>query len=226
MSIAGRIRQTIATTPLGKIFSTRQFLSLGTRGAVDQALYCLVKEGRIIRLARGLFTKTGSRPATILAVARAKARAFGRRLVRHGADTAAALSFPTEKNQTPTFAISGRSSSFRFGTLTIRFVGTSPRKLVGGSRLLGRVIRAMWHVGRSCLTNEMMARTYPLWAPALGELERAAPNLPDWVNRKFYWAKPAVRVRGQVSNTSPLIPDLEQLLPEFADLFARIAKTH
>ena len=126
MFTAARIRQLINGIRRGQLFTSRQFLFYGSRGAVDQTLYSMVKAREIIRVARGVFMKKGSPEPSALAVARVKAEAFGKRIFKHGADAASALGFPVEANQSPTFACTGRSSSFRFGDLVISLRGTSP----------------------------------------------------------------------------------------------------
>ena len=219
MSTIQRILNAIHRIARGELFSTRRFLSLGSRGAVDQALYCLVKQGAIIRVARGLFLKRGSGQPCVLAVARAKAEAFGRRIFQHGADAAHALGLGGEANHSPTFAINGRSSSFRFGRTVIRFVSVSPRKQVGDDSLLGQVVRAMWHLGRERFTDGVIARSYPRWSSACLLLEQSAPLLPHWINSKFYWARPDTRNTEQYGYLPAPAGDLSELLPEYADLF-------
>ena len=51
LSILDRIR----TKARGKVFATKDFLDLGSRDAVDQALSRLAKAGELRRLGRGLY---------------------------------------------------------------------------------------------------------------------------------------------------------------------------
>jgi hypothetical protein len=50
-----KILTRISTKGGGFVFSSNEFLDLGTRGSVDVALSNLTKDGRIRRLARGLY---------------------------------------------------------------------------------------------------------------------------------------------------------------------------
>ncbi len=194
MSTAGLICTQINRIQKGVLFSTRQFLSLGSRGAVDQTLYNLVKAKVIMRVARGVFLRAGSRMPSAYEVAKVKAESFGKRIFTHGADTAHFLGFPVKNNQTPTFASTGRTTSFRFGDVVIRLIGTCLRKLHGEETLLGKVIRALWHIGKTDCTPDLVTQTYPAWSSVCGQLEIAAPFLPGWMNNLFYWGRTETRI--------------------------------
>ena len=45
--------------PQGAVFSSVNFLSMGTRAAVDQALYRMMRSGVLARVARGLYAAAG-----------------------------------------------------------------------------------------------------------------------------------------------------------------------
>ena len=55
--ISRSIRQHISRLEKSQPFTTKEFLIYGTRTAVDQTLCRLVKDGFIVRLARGVFAK-------------------------------------------------------------------------------------------------------------------------------------------------------------------------
>ena len=59
MRTSEMIRQAIAERPRGAVFSSADFLSAGTRAAVDQALFRLMKAGTSVRVARGLYAAAG-----------------------------------------------------------------------------------------------------------------------------------------------------------------------
>lgn len=86
MWVAARIRQFANSLPRGEIFTTRQLLSFGTRGAVDQAVLTLVNQRYLERLARGVFRlyddDNEEVPASTIAFH--KARGFGKTLYSLG----------------------------------------------------------------------------------------------------------------------------------------------
>ncbi len=193
MSTLGCVYNRIQRFSLGHLFTTRQFLGLGSRGAVDQSLYNLVKQREIIRVARGVFMRKGSPQPSVFAVAKIKAESFGKRIFTHGIEAARQLGFPLEAARDPVFAVDGRSSSFRFGDTIIRLIGLSPRNLIREDSLAGLVIRAMWQVGKGRMTPELVSRTYPNWGKVCPQLEQSAPFLPHWMNNLFNWARVEVR---------------------------------
>ena len=59
MRTSEMIRQAIADKPTGAVFSSADFLSMGSRAAVDQALLRMMRTGTIERVARGLYALAG-----------------------------------------------------------------------------------------------------------------------------------------------------------------------
>ncbi len=189
MLAAVRIREHIKNIRQGALFTTRHFLGCGSRSAVDQALYNLVKARVIVRIARGVFMKEGSALPSVYEVAKIKAESFGKQIYQHGADAAYALGFPGRRNGSPTFVCSGRTSSFRFGDIIICLVGASPRKLCGQDSLAGKLIRAMWYLGKANCTATLLVQSYSAWGSASRELHAAAPMLPAWMNDLLHWLR-------------------------------------
>ena len=56
MSTSNRIRSSITELPKGTVFSSADFLSLGSRASIDQTLYRMVNAREIVRIARGLYS--------------------------------------------------------------------------------------------------------------------------------------------------------------------------
>lgn len=220
-----RVRQLIHKLKLNQLFSTRQCLSFGSRGAVDQALYCLVKSGEIIRVTRGVFLKRGSSTPSILAVAKIKARSFGKRIYTHDANTARALGFSAESKQNHIFNCSGRSSHFRFGDITITFVGSSPKKLQKRESLAGQVISALDHLGKQKTSVALLELTYPTWSKSVDEIKSLAGFMPAWMNGLFHWARGESRSTWKYTMVPNFSVDYSLLFPEFAELFNNLGKT-
>lgn len=219
MSVQAHIIRAFNRLGIDELLTTRQLLGWGSRAAVDQATYQLVKSGWIIRVARGVFMRKGSRMPTVLEVAKAKAQAFGKQVYEHGANIAKQLGFAPREGRRTTFLCTGRSSSFRFGKIVIRFVGTSPRKLAGGDALSGKAIRAMWNLGKNTCTPEMLSSTYSNWGPAEEEIHELASLLPEWMNNLFYWGKREERVSRRRTLTFCGSADFFDVFSDFKHLF-------
>jgi len=140
----------------GKIFTTRDCLAFGKRSAVDQALYRLVKIGWIRRLARGVFVKELGyiKDFSIFEIAKAKAEAFGRRIVEQPLFVAEPRTEKYGKRPNEAiFLIDGRSSKFHIDGLKIQFKHVSPRKLKLAETIVGEAARAVWNLGEKLLDS-------------------------------------------------------------------------
>jgi hypothetical protein len=144
------VKRYINLLPEGQIFTTRDVLQFGMRAAVDKALQRLIFKDFIVRLARGVFVKEGSRRTIYsdLEIAHAKAAAFGRRILL----APIAVADPDSRNFgeptcNQTFYIDGHTSSFKIGDRTITFKHSAPRKLRMTSTRSGEVARALWTLG-------------------------------------------------------------------------------
>lgn len=184
-----QVRRYINRVELGQLFTTRDFLSYGSRAAVDQALCRLVKSGYIERVARGVFVKAsqaGQMIFSAMAVARVKAESFGKRIFSHAADAAQKLGLIPAGNRQPSFATNGRSSSFRFGDSVIHLRECSPKKMWLGDSNAGLVIRALWHLGQSrCNARAVMTASQCLGRFDRAELRQRAAFMPAWLNSYF-----------------------------------------
>ena len=88
------------------MFSSTDFLSAGTRAAVDQALFRLMQAGTIVRVARGLYAAAGQRvDAQILA--RALAHKTGERIAFAPAEGADAVLLVPTSGQSRTVKAAG-----------------------------------------------------------------------------------------------------------------------
>ena len=127
---ASLMRHFISGVKPGKLFTTRDCLPLGNRAAIDQALCRLVKRNVLVRLARGVFTRSSTEPKPSLQeIVELKAKSFGRRIAAHG--SALAYDLGLTEQQLPddkvVFATDSSSSKFRCGDITVYF-----KRLAGG----------------------------------------------------------------------------------------------
>lgn len=157
MYVIEMIREHINRLPIEVLFTTRDLLNYGPRPAIDNAIYSLVRNGEIVRIARGVFASSKRKTeVSTFEIATVKAKSFGRTIVSHARDIAWQLGLldPLDRNLQPTFATNGRTSRFRFGPITIHFKGTSPRKMFLGDSRTGQIIRALCHIGKERISPE------------------------------------------------------------------------
>jgi hypothetical protein len=164
MSASSYIRRHIFGLIEGATFTSRDCLAFGSRAAVDQALSRLVKCGGIRRLARGVFAKDSSekKKYSDFEIANIKAEAFGRKIVMYAGAVAQELQLPQAMATLPqphseiSFAINARTSKFCVGKRTIHFKQVSLRKMRMSESKAGQAMRALWHIGRQCLSNDVI----------------------------------------------------------------------
>ncbi len=172
------------------MFVTRDCLVYGTRNAVDLVLSRMVKARIIIRLARGVFMKMSSisklKLPSVLEVAQAKAKAFGKRIFEHGADLAKKLGLVEEANREPSFITDGPTSSFLYGETRIHFKGAAPRKVNLIVKDQGPLINALWYAGRLRTDGtRLMNATRHLGRTERHQLRESMPVMPTWLSAFF-----------------------------------------
>ena len=190
MSCHGEILSFISALPSGAWFSTQQVLNLGTREAIDQCLYRLVKCGYLTRIAWGLFTlRTNEQKFEPLAVAKFKAQVFKKKVAIHGLDIARRLGLVAPAQDQHLYSIHGVSSAFQSMKREISLKSYSPRKIALGDSPVGEIISALWFLGEKNCDNSAVVRALSaLNHEAVRELAQSAHRMPGWLTKKvrFY----------------------------------------
>jgi hypothetical protein len=155
--------------PQGAVFSSADFLLAGTRAAVDQSLYRMMKAGLIVRVTRGLYVSAGGR-VDAEAIAAAVAKKTGEILgLTPSAGDHGVLEVPT----------SGPSRSIAVAGHVVRFRRMSQRKVQLASTPKGRVLLELWARGQKNLTTVEIKRATGDWLA--GELDSYAAMIPAWL---------------------------------------------
>jgi hypothetical protein len=172
--------------PVDSWFATRQVLEFGSREAVDQSLYRLVKCGFLLRIARGVFTLRDDQPKIFepLAVAAFKASVFDKSIAVQGLDIARKLGLASLASVEPTFCVHGVSSSFQSIATKICLKNFSARKIVLGDSPLGQVIRALWFLGKDrCDVHAVQSAMRMLNDDEIKKLTNSAQLMPGWLTK-------------------------------------------
>jgi hypothetical protein len=172
--------------PEGGVLSPKEFLHLGRRVAVDQALSRLVKAGKLLRVARGTYvapisSRFGIRPPAPEKVVKSIAEQSGEVVAPHGASAANGLGLTQQVPIREVYLTSGRTRKLRLGRSEVLVKHVPQWMLALGTGPAGAAVRALAWMG-PMHANESLAtlrRTLPHaeWrALASG---RAA--LPSWM---------------------------------------------
>jgi len=171
------------------VWTTADFLDLGSRAAVDQALSRLVRQGLLARPARGLFAvrRKSERlgidlPAKLDEVVGALARRAGATVAPSGATFANQLGLSTQVPMRATFQTSGRARRYQIGGVTVELRHVSPRRLAASSPRNLAVLSAIGHLGKANIDHAAITRLQAATDPADdAALLSDACNHPAWV---------------------------------------------
>lgn len=181
----------IERLPQDSWFATRQVLEFGSREAVDQSLYRLVKCGFLLRIARGVFTLNDERLKVFdpVTVASFKANVFRKSVAIHGLDIAKKLGLVSCTNDYPTFCVHGVSSSFQSIETKICLQNFSARKTAIGDSPLGQAIRALWFLGKDrCDIQAVQIAMAMLNDGEIKELTSSSHLMPGWLTKIVRYA--------------------------------------
>ena len=194
MSTRQRLQDYVQSLAAGDVFTTRHVIHLGSRSAVDRAIYRLIDKGEIVRVANGMFRLPGHDlpDLTPEEIALIKARAFCKNVIVHPALLAAELGLDEEVRQAmygplpSKFCVDGSTSTFRSSSGKIKMMRTSPRKMKLGSTRGGSALRLLWHIGKNNLADEMIKKVSNALGDAFQSAWRAFTALiPDWLRRRI-----------------------------------------
>ncbi|CAN5206492.1 hypothetical protein BH11CYA1_BH11CYA1_26280 [soil metagenome] len=183
MSCHANIIDYIIALPPGAWFATQQVLNLGSREAIDQTLYRLVKCGYLTRIAWGVFTlRVKDQIYEPLAVAKYKAKLFKKRASIHGLELAKQLGLSDGDSSQQLFCVHGVSSVFQSIKREIKLKSHSARKIALEGTRLGEVISALWFIGRQkCDSFAIQLATRALDDDEIHELTQSAHRMPGWL---------------------------------------------
>ncbi len=164
-SLAETTRRHIRAKGPGSVVSPSDFLSYGSRDAVDQALSRLTKEGLIRRLRRGVYyyPQINEQLGIALspapdAIANALARGKKTTLQVSGAQAANLLGLSEQVPAHVIYLTDSRASKVQVDNQTIELRHASPRSMRTAGKISGTVIQALRHLGKKNVTPEMIHR--------------------------------------------------------------------
>lgn len=188
-SLVQRVRSRIEQRGRGAVFGPTDFIDLGSRAAVDQALSRLARDGAIRRIRRGIydFPRVNARLGITLspapdAVAQTLARARHADIQVSGAQAANLLGLTDQVPARVVYLTEAASASVQVGEQTIQLRHASPRHLKTAGRISGVVFQALRHLGKAHVTDEVLERLRRALSPQDREVIRQDILLaPGWM---------------------------------------------
>lgn len=174
--------------PEGGVLSPKEFLHLGSRAAVDQALSRLTKEGKLLRVGRGTYvtpvsSRFGTRAPAPEKVVESLAAQSGETVTPHGAMAANALGLTQQVPIREIYLTSGRTRKLKLGRSEV-LVKHVPRWMLAlGTGPAGAAVRALAWMGPAHVRESLVTlhRTLPNSEWRALTASRAA--LPSWMAR-------------------------------------------
>ena len=174
--------------PEGGVLSPKDFLHLGSRAAVDQALSRLAKEERLLRVARGTYVKPvssrfGTRPPAPEKVVHAMAAQSGEVVTPHGANAANALGLTQQVPIREVYLTSGRTRKVKLGRSEIAVKHVPRWMLALGPGPAGAAVRALAWMGPAHAAESLASLRRTLPPSEWQTLTSARASLPSWMAR-------------------------------------------
>jgi hypothetical protein len=155
----------------GWVFTPKRFLDLGSRDAVDQALFRLTQHRTIRKLSRGLYDYPKQHPQLGLlnpdpdAVAKAISEKDEIRLQPSGAFAVNRLGLSQQVPAKIVYLTDGPEKSVRVGNQTIQLRRTTPKNMATASSTSGLVIQAFRYLGEKGVTSDHIATLRRVLSP-------------------------------------------------------------
>ena len=189
-SIADKIMKRISgNTSERWVCTPRDFLDIGSREAIDQALSRLVKSGQLRRVGRGLYDKPRmsgvlKRPASVdldAAIA-AIARRDGIQLMPDGMAAANQLGLTNAVPARPCYVTDGASRSVEIDGRTLQFRHASPSVMRWAGKAAAPVVQALRWLGPGAASDARVASILKRRLPdaVKRDLAQNSRDLPGW----------------------------------------------
>ena len=190
MRIADKIMERVAVHERGKwVCTPKDFLDLGSREAVDQALSRLVKAGQLRRAGHGLYDRPRisdvlERPAPVDldATIAALARRDDVRIMPDGLVAANQLGLTNAVPAKASYLTDGHSRTLKVDGRTVRFRHAAPSVMRWAGRPSAPVVQALRWLGRSAAADAQVVSTLSrlLPDPVKRDLSENSRDLPGW----------------------------------------------
>ena len=192
-SIDRRILARIRVQGKARVFTPADFLDLGTRAAVDQALSRNTRAGILRKVGRGLYDLPRNHPlfgrlsTTTDAVAKAVAKRDKATLHTSGAHAANILGLSDQVPMKLVYLTDGRKRQIQVGKSPIIFKHTTARTVKTKNPASALVIQALRWLGRKHVDDDTIARLRRNLKPAdRAALVQDAPQAPGWIADIFH----------------------------------------
>ena len=178
--------------PEGAVLAAKEFLNLGSRAAVDQALSRLTKAGRLLRVCRGFYvapvkSRFGERAPDPEKVVSSLAEKSCESVASSGARAANALGLTHQVPVRQKFLTNGRSRTLTIGNAKVE-LSHAPKWMLGlGTSPAGDAVRALAWLGETQARRVVPQLHRRLPQAEWFRLIATQAALPAWMARILGW---------------------------------------
>lgn len=174
--------------PEGGVVSPKEFLHLGNRAAIDQAFSRLAKQGKLLRVARGVYvmpvsSRFGTRSPIAEKVVQSLAAQGGEVVAPHGASAANTLGLTQQVPIREVYLTSGRSRKLKLGRYEVTVRHAPGWMLALGAGKAGAAVRALAWMGPSHVRESLITLRRTLPSTEWRTLTSNRAGLPSWMAR-------------------------------------------
>jgi hypothetical protein len=189
-TVAENILSEAKTLPEGALISAKEFLHLGNRAAVDQALKRLKERKELMPLYRGVYvtpvkTRFGTRAPAAEEVIEGIAAARAETVVPRGAAAANSLGLTTQVPTRLVYLTSGKSLSLKLGAQVVEMKHAPQWMLLPSHRAAGEAVRALVWIGERRASQALTTLKHKLPQSTVNELVAVRPALPAWLSKSI-----------------------------------------
>jgi hypothetical protein len=189
-TVAEKILSEAETLPEGALISAKEFLHLGSRAAVDQALRRLKERNELMSIDRGVYvrpvkTRFGTRAPAAEKVIERFAATRAETVVAHGAAAANSLGLTTQVPTKLVYLTSGRNRKLKLGAQVIEMRHAPQWMLLPSHRAAGEAVRALEWIGERRAPEALTVLKQKLSPSTVDELVALRPVLPTWMSKSI-----------------------------------------
>jgi hypothetical protein len=189
-TVAENILSQVKTLPEGALISAKEFLHLGSRAAVDQALKRLKERKELMPLFRGVYvrpvkTRFGTRAPAAEKVIERFAATRAETVVAHGAAAANSLGLTTQVPTKLVYLTSGKNRRLKLGAQVVEMKHAPQWMLLPSNRAAGEAVRAIAWIGERRASEALTALKQTLPQSTVDELIALRPALPGWLSKSI-----------------------------------------
>lgn len=188
MTDIAKVKNYIATIPVGQAFPSSSLRYLTSTENIRQILHRLVKLGELRRVARGIFVKPkqiatlGETLPSASEITSILAESTGEIIVIHGSEAARQLQLSTQVPMRLVFYTSGNTRTLKIANRTVKLIHANPSRLVAPGTKAGLVISALQYLGRNHVTTKTIKTIQQHLSPSeFKAVTQLVTRMPAWM---------------------------------------------